>query len=98
MISVQTEAKGSQVLLLFASAIGITLLLFFIDEGYYNFNWMCQFVNWIPFIIYTVAIFLCQWGLFRILPQRYLGKSKYILSIIAGAVLGCWLVISCLFS
>ena len=37
-----------------------SLFLFYIDEGYYNFQWMKFWGNWIVFIIYAVIIFLVQ--------------------------------------
>ena len=37
-----------------------SLFVFYIDEGYYNFQWMKSWGNWIVFIIYAGIIFLVQ--------------------------------------
>ena len=37
-----------------------SLFLSYIDEGYYNFQWMKSWENWIVFMIYAVIIFLVQ--------------------------------------
>ncbi len=41
-------------------AILITLFLFYIDEGYYNFNWMKERGAWIIFSIYVLLIYGLQ--------------------------------------
>ena len=35
----------------------LTLFLFFIDEGYYDFRWMKDLGNWFVFVIYVVGIY-----------------------------------------
>lgn len=37
-------------------AISITFILFFVDEGYYNFQWMQNIGNWVVFVVYVAAI------------------------------------------
>ena len=37
-----------------------SLFLFYIDEGYYNFQWMKSWGNWIVFMIYAGIIFVVQ--------------------------------------
>jgi hypothetical protein len=34
----------------------VTLFLFYIDEGYYNFNWMTSVGNWFVFFIYLTFL------------------------------------------
>ncbi len=36
----------------------VTQLLFFIDEGFYDFRWMKSLGNWIVFIPYLIAVYL----------------------------------------
>ena len=43
------------------TSIVLVLFLFFIDEGYYNFNWMKSFGSWIVFTIYAVVLFFGQY-------------------------------------
>jgi hypothetical protein len=38
----------------------VTILLFYIDEGYYNFKWMQNWGNWVIFFIYCAIIFIVQ--------------------------------------
>lgn len=54
----QTSKAKNHTILLFASAVFITLMLFFIDEGFYHFEWMHSIGNWIIFSIYLAVIFL----------------------------------------
>jgi hypothetical protein len=41
----------------FLSSVAITLFLFYIDEGYYNFEWMKRAGNWVPFVVYVFVIY-----------------------------------------
>ena len=50
---------SSSYLFLIISVVA-SLFLFYIDEGYYNFQWMKSWGNWIVFIIYSEIIFLVQ--------------------------------------
>ena len=50
---------SSSYLFLIISVVA-SLFLFYIDEGFYNFQWMKFWGNWIVFIIYAVIIFLVQ--------------------------------------
>lgn len=80
-------------LILLISAIIITNFLFFIDEGYYDFRWMSDAGNWIPFFIYLVVIFILQLVFSDIILKKYHGKNKTILSILEGAVIGLILLV-----
>lgn len=66
----------------------LTLFLFFIDEGYYNFNWMSKAGNWMAFLIYVSLFFAAELivinYLFRNRSNTILTISKYAL----GALLG----------
>jgi len=48
------------------NAMVITLFLFYIDEGFYDFRWMLNIGNWIVFLVYVAAIYGIQ--LILILP------------------------------
>ncbi len=43
-----------------ALSLLVTLFLFYIDEGYYNFKWMLNIGNWLIFMIYVFILFLMQ--------------------------------------
>lgn len=53
---------GNAVIFLIISAV-LTLYLFYIDEGYFSFQWMKSFGNWIIYIVYVAIIFLIQFGI-----------------------------------
>jgi hypothetical protein len=56
MNSIQTKSTKQEYILL-ASSVLLTLFLFYIDEGYYNFKWMLKMSNWLAFIIYVFPVF-----------------------------------------
>ncbi len=43
-------------LLFILTACTLTFLLFYIDEGYYNVNWMKRPGNWVAFFLYSGAL------------------------------------------
>jgi hypothetical protein len=59
-------------------ALVITLFLFYIDEGFYDFRWMLNIGNWIVFLVYVSAIYGIQ--LLFILPF-YRFFTKFILTL-----------------
>lgn len=68
------------------NALMITLFLFYIDEGFYDFRWMLNFGNWIVFLVYVAAIYgvqlLLTLPLFRFSPQFILIVTRIILIIL----------------
>lgn len=48
-----------QINITFIIANIITQILFFIDEGYYDFRWVKSWGNWVVYVIYVSVI----WGL-----------------------------------
>lgn len=65
-----------------AIAMVITLFLFYIDEGYYDFRWMKYGGNWVAFFIYVAVIYGAQLlftlPLFRFVPRFILILGKII--------------------
>ncbi|MBP7166455.1 MAG: hypothetical protein KBB64_02195, partial [Bacteroidia bacterium] len=51
-------------LISFVVAFVITNLLFFIDEGYYDFRWMKEAGNWFVFLVYVLIQFAGQLAVF----------------------------------
>jgi hypothetical protein len=84
--------------ILFGCAVVITMLLFFLDEGYYNFKWMSNVGNWIAFAVYVGVIFSFQLLFFKLLLKSYTGRAKTLLSAVGGAVLGFFIVILGIFT
>lgn len=70
------------------TAVILTLFLGYIDEGYYNFEWMTEWENWIAFVIYTSVFFLAQLG-FSLLTAKILPvQIRRILSLLIGLPVG----------
>ncbi|MDX2196546.1 MAG: hypothetical protein NW207_09020 [Cytophagales bacterium] len=70
----------------------VTLFLFYIDEGYYNFKWMKNPLTWIGYFIYCLAIFSGQLLASDLLLKKYSGLAKILASIIIGTFLGIGLL------
>lgn len=79
-------------------AVMVTLFLFFIDEGYYSFEWMLSLGNWFAFVVYASAIFGGQWLLARLVFPKHYGSVKTALCLIPGSVLGFMFVALVLFA
>lgn len=73
MSAIEKKAK-SEVIIPLTIAVIITLFLFYIDEGYYNFNWMLDFGNWFVFVIYVSVLFSIFWLIMRI--ARYFVRNN----------------------
>ncbi len=87
---------GRRISLMTPLAIGvaITLLLFYIDEGYYSFKWMLSIGNWVIFCVYAGIIFagqlLVQLPAVYLLPERLKFKQAWLT--IPGLVLAAMLL------
>lgn len=89
----EITASRNHLAVLFASSVLITFLLFFVDEGYYDFRWMTNIGSWIPFIVYLASIFSRQWFFSALLLKKYRARGKLLLSILGGATIGILVVI-----
>ena len=92
MNSIQTKSN-KQAYILLGSSVIITLFLFYIDEGYYNFKWMLQLSNWFAFVIYIIPIFGFQLLVLKLIGKIFSSQISTFLSIIIGAIIGLILVI-----
>jgi putative effector of murein hydrolase len=79
--------------LLLVSAIVLTVFLFFLDEGHYNFEWMSNPGNWIPFFIYVAVLYLAQYLVSETVLKSIQGIHRTTLSIAGGGVLLALLII-----
>lgn len=65
--------------------ITVTSMLFYIDEGFYNFKWMLNIGNWIAFIIYIAAIYILQLifvlPLYKLAPRFIIDSGKIFLAL-----------------
>lgn len=66
------------------SAIIVTLLLLYIDEGYYNFSWMSNIGNWIVGTVYVVIISVIQIAVYKLVLFPLKGTMRTGLSIGLG--------------
>lgn len=79
------------------TSVGLTLILFFIDEGYYNFNWMTNVGNWLMFVVYVGGIFLLQIIADQLLFKKLSTQLRVALSVLLGLPLGVCSVIGFIF-
>ena len=83
----QTAKTAHAGIIILVSA-GVTMLLFFVDEGFYDFRWMKDTRNWIAFAIYVTALTAGQVILHEIFLRKYNGVYKPVLTHVGGVVLG----------
>ncbi len=69
----------------FLAATIVVMILFFIDEGYYNFNWMADAGNWFVFGLYMMVFFPIQWVIAHFVFGRFTGWRK-VLAMVALSV------------
>ncbi len=66
------------------SSIIVTLVLLYVDEGYYNFNWMANIGNWIVGAFYAGIITLIQIAIYKLVLFPLQGTLRTGLSIGIG--------------
>lgn len=92
--NVRTPLASRDLLIPLISSLIITLILFYMDEGYYNFKWMLSWGNWIPFVIYVAIFFAVQLFLNWLIFHRLLGWNNgfalSMLSLVAGLIFLLW--------
>lgn len=84
------------VIMMFSTLL-ITIFLFFIHEGYYDFRWLHNPGNWIVFPVYALPIFTLQLLFEEIVFKNYRGPGKTALSIAGGTLTGFLLVAGLIF-
>lgn len=87
-ISVSQKKESADVLFIFLSAMMITFMLFYIDEGAYNFKWMRDAGNWIPFVLYTSGMIGGQVFIHQLFLKKQSGKHKLVFTALLGIPLG----------
>lgn len=76
------------------NSILVILFLFYIDEGYYNFNWMQHLGNWIAFGFYLIAFSTGQLLCHQLILARYKGSNKITLTSVIGIPLGFGIIVT----
>lgn len=73
----------------------VTLFLFYIDEGYYNFKWMLNLGNWFIFMLYVGILFSAQMLVIKAIMYKnnnpMLMAIRYTLGIALGIAFAFWL-------
>jgi len=82
-----------EILIFLISSLAIVLFLFYIDEGYYSFDWIKEPFALVVLLIYLVPIFLCQILLHVLLWKVKDSVVRTVLSTFFGIVTGVVLVI-----
>ncbi|MCB0427891.1 MAG: hypothetical protein KDD16_11365 [Mangrovimonas sp.] len=90
----KANTKNGTIWIFITSSILLTLFLFYIDEGNYNFNWAENYFSLIMVLIYAAPMFLAQWLFYKFLPKNLSKTEKYLFSIPIGLIVGVVLVIS----
>lgn len=86
--------ENRQYVIALVIALFVTVILFYIDEGYYSFESFRKPGNYIPFVIYVAGIWFGQYVIARLLFRKQLGFDKTVLNAFLGVPLGLILTIS----
>lgn len=92
-----STSKGASTLPFILSSILITFLLFYIDEGNYNFEWMLEPGSWVVFFIYAFPLYLTQVLFSKVIVKPQKGWENTFLSIIIGSITGLTFVMGVVF-
>jgi hypothetical protein len=87
-ISISPKKELLDVVFIMSTAMIITFLLFYIDEGAYNFTWMNNVGNWIPFALYISGIVGGQVFINQLFLKKQNGKHKLLFTALFGVPLG----------
>lgn len=82
------DINCQHIYMLIACAALITFALFFVDEGFFNFQWMRNGGNWIVFGIYFLILFSGQLITYVIISKILHWQKRMFLSITLGSILG----------
>lgn len=86
--------KSNQSIVAALAAIGVTVWLFYIDEGYYDFRWMTNDLrNWLWFLVYVAGIWGFQLLAGRFLFRKYAEWEKMVLNLVLGVPIAVALII-----
>ena len=75
-----TTPKNKNLSLVILSSVLLTFFIAFIDEGYYNFQWMSDPGSWVAFMVYTSLFFCILYLIFLVFLKRSELFGKIMLS------------------
>lgn len=70
------------------SAFLVSLVMFFLDEGEYNFRWMTSWGNWFVFSVYVLVLFAAQALILKFMSGTELGRTAARFISLAGIPIG----------
>lgn len=90
MTSAATQQKTSywQLLVFAFFALSTTMYLFYLDEGYFDFSWMNNVVNWVFYFIYSMLLFSGQLFLFYVILKHMPAVIRWHISVPFGMAIG----------
>lgn len=88
----QPAKRNNDIVALIAAALFVNIL-FFIDEGYYDFRWMKDAGNWFMFLIYFFGVVLGEYLISKTISYTITGFARNIITVIAGLPLGFIIVL-----
>lgn len=80
------------------AALIIVNIMFWMDEGYYDFRWMKGAGNWFFFLLYTAAVIAGELFVKDVFFSRIKERYQTPLTILTGIPLGIILAISAIIS
>lgn len=88
------KRNNTHLMVFLASTLVLNAFLFFIDEGYYNFEWMSDPFAWGIFTVYAIPVFGAQLLIYSLFPIKTGKTIKYVTSILIGSIIGITLTVS----
>lgn len=88
-------SRKSDLITPLVAALIIVLILFYIDEGYYDFRWMADWGNWFVFGIYLLVFFPIQWLISHFVLYKLTGWKKTAVMVgitVPATILFLWFV------
>lgn len=91
----QNSSKDTRSLYRYAiSATVLTFLVFCLDEGANNFNWITNYGNWIVFVIYASFVLFGQVLFAHFILKKKNTSSTHLLCILVGGLFGFMLAVA----
>ncbi len=91
------ENKHSDLTSFLGYSFVITFVLFFLDEGYYDFRWMMNVGNWAVFFLYVFGLFGGQFLVHRLVKHLKFTRWPKAFSVGLGSIIGFALVVGLIF-
>lgn len=73
--------------ILYLSSLSIIFILAYMDEGYYSFAWMADLGSWIAVALFSSAIFLIEFLIYRMIVGLFSQFSRPMVSVFVGGSL-----------